>query len=37
MRDGARVLDFLGIYKDFTLNLGYNFDDFWYALMISLA
>jgi hypothetical protein len=33
MRDGAKGLGLLkSIYKDFTLNLGYNFDDFWYAL-----
>ncbi len=33
MRDGAKGLGLLkSIYRDFTLNLGYNFDDFWYAL-----
>ena len=33
MRDGAKGLGLLkSIYREFTLNLGYNFDDFWYAL-----
>jgi hypothetical protein len=33
MRDGAKGLGLLkSIYRDFTLNNGWNFDDFWLAL-----
>jgi hypothetical protein len=33
MRDGAKGLGLLkSIYKDFSLNQGYNFDDFWFVL-----